>query len=343
MKNLIKATAFSILLGLSSCETEKFTETTNEVEVIDSNISEQDSKAVSSNNWFYIINKESGKSLSVEVSNNDVVTWDYWGGDSQRWYVESVGSGYYKLTSGHGNNLTLDIAGVNRNNGGDAIVYPYVGQHNEHFKFEDAGDGYYAIVPRHSKKVLDYFSETGDVVQWDNFGSDKQKWMLVPAGGEGKLSWRWTTSNVPGEARARIEASMNAAVARYNRWGNWPARTITVEYNSSVHTADGNPNGNIRFGAKESSQGERTALHEIAHTMGVGFWEPSLINNARNFTGPKALAVYRSFEGKNANITTDNNHFWQYGLNFNREGSEVNKERHAQIVWAMRVDGLITY
>jgi hypothetical protein len=70
------------------------------------------------------------------------------------------------------------------------------------------------------------------------------------------------------DAYNRITAAMNAAVARYNNLSDL-GKNITVYYEPSVPTADGNINGTIRFGAK-ASMNERTALHEISHTIGVG-------------------------------------------------------------------------
>lgn len=339
MKNLLAIATVVIAALFSSCEKDLPTEMDTPAQ----DKPEQNLKSAPSNNWFYILNKESGKSLCVETSNNDVVTCDYRGSSSQKWLLQGVGSGYYRLSPGHNTSLALDIAGASTGNGGDAIVYGYLGQYNEHFKFSGVGSGYYKIVARHSNKALDYYANSGDVVQWNYWGGDKQKWVLIPAGGNGKLSWRWTTSNVPSAVKSRIESAMDAAVARYNKWGNWPSRTLTVEYNTSVGTADGNPNGNIRFGSNSNYQSEWAALHEIAHTMGVGYWSSSLVNSSGNYVGANALAVYRSFEGKNATLSTGGGHFWNYGLNYDHEGSNANKERHAQIVWAMRCDGMVTY
>ena len=66
-----------------------------------------------------------------------------------------------------------------------------------------------------------------------------------------------------------ITSAMNAAVARYNNLSDL-GKNITVRYEPGVPTADGNINGTIRFGSNRSYMNERTALHEIAHTIGVG-------------------------------------------------------------------------
>ena len=72
------------------------------------------------------------------------------------------------------------------------------------------------------------------------------------------------------DAYAKIDAAMRAATRRYNALPVPPNKTLTVQYVPSVQTADGNFNGNIRFGSNRSYMNERTALHEISHTLGIG-------------------------------------------------------------------------
>jgi hypothetical protein len=87
------------------------------------------------------------------------------------------------------------------------------------------------------------------------------------------LTWRLQRAQNPttdqSDAYWRIESAMNAAVARYNRLTSRPSKSLTVQYVPSVPTADGNFNGNIRFGANRAYMNERTALHEISHTLGL--------------------------------------------------------------------------
>jgi hypothetical protein len=198
---------------------------------------------------------------------------------------------------------------------------------------------------RNSGKAVDLNTGTGNIIQYSYWGGTNQQWMLnvVSTGsGSGQLSWVLTTSSVPTDVRNRITSAMNAAVTRYNRWGSWPARTLTVEYNTGVPTADGNINGNIRFGSNASYQTECTAMHEIAHTYGVGTssrWSSPLIQNYL-FVGANAVAKVRQFDGSSAVINTGGGHFWPYGLNYNSEWSTTNGDRHAQIVWGMYQDGL---
>lgn len=136
-----------------------------------------------------------------------------------------------------------------------------------------------------------------------------------------------------------ITRAMNAAVARYNNLSDL-GKTITVRYDPGVPTADGNLNGTIRFGNR-GYMNERTALHEIAHTIGVGTssgW--SRLGGSGTWTGAQATALVRQFDGSAAKLSTGGGHFWPYGLNYDNEFSNTAADRHVQIVAAMVRDGL---
>jgi hypothetical protein len=137
-----------------------------------------------------------------------------------------------------------------------------------------------------------------------------------------------------------ITSAMNAAVARYNNLSDL-GKSITVRYDTSVPTADGNLNGTIRFGGNRSYMTERTALHEIAHTIGVGTssgW--SSLGGSGTWAGAQATALVRQFDGSSAKLSTGGGHFWPYGLNYENEFSGTAADRHVQIVAAMVRDGL---
>jgi hypothetical protein len=137
-----------------------------------------------------------------------------------------------------------------------------------------------------------------------------------------------------------ITSAMNAAVARYNNLSDL-GKSITVRYDTSVPTADGNLNGTIRFGSNRGYMTERTALHEIAHTIGVGTssgW--SSLGGSGTWTGAQATALVRQFDGSSAKLSTGGGHFWPYGLNYENEFSGTAADRHVRIVAAMVRDGL---
>lgn len=137
-----------------------------------------------------------------------------------------------------------------------------------------------------------------------------------------------------------ITQAMNAAVARYNNLSDL-GKTLTVRYEPGVPTADGNINGTIRFGSNRSYMNERTALHEISHTIGVGLsggW--SRLGGSGTWTGGQATALVRQYDGSGAKISTGGGHFWPYGLNYDNEWSGTAADRHVHIVAAMVRDGL---
>jgi hypothetical protein len=144
------------------------------------------------------------------------------------------------------------------------------------------------------------------------------------------------------DAYAKIKVAMDAAVAMYNNQTSL-SRALTVQYVPSVATADGNINGNIRLGSNRSYMTQCTAMHEIAHTFGVGTsskWSSLMVNGV--WIGAKATAMIRSMVGETSTsvIHGDSQHFWPYGLNYNSEWTTVNGQRNARIVAAMKADGL---
>jgi hypothetical protein len=84
-----------------------------------------------------------------------------------------------------------------------------------------------------------------------------------------------------------------------------------------------------------------TAMHEIAHTVGVGTYSawPGLIVNGR-YTGTNGNTAFRTIIGKSDTVLHgDSQHFWPYGINY---ASEVKSENdlinHCKIVNAMQKD-----
>jgi hypothetical protein len=157
------------------------------------------------------------------------------------------------------------------------------------------------------------------------------------------ITWRLQKSPNPSkdqsDAYTRIEAAMRLAVKRHTRLSKRPNKSITVQYVPNVSTADGNRNGNIRFGSNRSYMNERTALHEISHTLGIGQTQAFNTRCAKN-NWPSATRLLRSWDGPNAKINCGGGHIWPYGLNYPKEMSETNANRHCQLIDAMLADGL---
>lgn len=84
---------------------------------------------------------------------------------------------------------------------------------------------------------------------------------------------------------------------------------------------------------------ERTALHEISHTLGVGQTQ-AFTDNCDNNGWTAATALLKTFDGADAAFGCGGSHFWPYGLNYENEMSDTNANRHVEIINAMLEDGL---
>ena len=154
---------------------------------------------------------------------------------------------------------------------------------------------------------------------------------------KGAMSYTMRPDNDPAHAEkvAQVIRVMNEATGFYNAMGEFP-KAVSAGYNPGTPTADGSYNGTIRFGGQI---GTRTALHELGHVLGVGThprWDRFVQNG--NWTGPYALAQLRAFDGPEAVLHADRQHFWPYGLNYDTEDSPENRRRHVLMVAAFRRD-----
>ena len=141
------------------------------------------------------------------------------------------------------------------------------------------------------------------------------------------------------DAYKRITAVMDSAVYIYNKYTNL-SKYINVYYSPGVPTAEASSNGDLRFGEDRNYMFVGTAMHEMAHTMGMGTTDAyrSMFKDGV-FQGQKAQALIKEIDGPDAVLKGDSQHFWPYGLNY---ASEVHSEQdlinHARIVEAMYQD-----
>jgi regulation of enolase protein 1 (concanavalin A-like superfamily) len=129
---------------------------------------------------------------------------------------------------------------------------------------------------------------------------------------------------------------MDAAVGRYNNHGGFD-KVVNVYYDPGVPTADGNYNGTIRFGGTWPVDG--VAQHELAHTLGVGTalqW--GSFSYGGTWHGAYAIEQLHQFDGPGAVLSSDNQHFWPYGLNYPNEYTDIGKERNVDMAYALRWD-----
>ncbi|KAH7089398.1 hypothetical protein BKA62DRAFT_726760 [Auriculariales sp. MPI-PUGE-AT-0066] len=140
------------------------------------------------------------------------------------------------------------------------------------------------------------------------------------------------------DAYNRIHYAMRLAVERHTRLGN-ATKTIRVYYDTGVPTAEANWNGDLRFGADRAYMTQRTALHEIGHTLGVGQLAAFDTHCAAN-NWPTATPLLQSWDGASAKINCGGGHFWPYGLNYETEWSETNADRNVLLILRMIADGM---
>ena len=132
---------------------------------------------------------------------------------------------------------------------------------------------------------------------------------------------------------------MDSAVKLYNTYSNL-SKFINVYYAPGVPTAEASSNGDLRFGKERSYMFVGTAMHEMAHTMGMGTTsEYKSMMDGGVFKGEKAQALLKEIDGPDAELHGDSQHFWPYGINY---ASEVHSEQdlinHVKIVEAMYQD-----
>lgn len=138
----------------------------------------------------------------------------------------------------------------------------------------------------------------------------------------------------PADVRERITKAMDEATELYNKYGDGKfTKKLWISYNPGVPTADGNYNGSIRFGSMINT---RTAMHEIAHTLGIGQHQRyQELMQDHQWTGRRAIRQLQQFDGKDAVLKGDGMHFWPYGLNYDTEDGKKERERHVLMVYAM--------
>ncbi|KAK7947897.1 uncharacterized protein PG986_008783 [Apiospora aurea] len=159
---------------------------------------------------------------------------------------------------------------------------------------------------------------------------------------EGAINWTLEKASNPtadqSDAYTKIESAMKLAAARHARLGS-ASKNIRVHYTPGVPTAEANYNGDLRFGSNRAYMNERTALHEVSHTLGVG-QTAAFDRKCAAGDWATALPLLRSWDGPGAKINCGGSHFWPYGLNYDNEWSETNADRNVLMVNAMIKDGM---
>jgi hypothetical protein len=145
--------------------------------------------AASANGGWQIWNKQQSwfQNLCLEVDNastaansNVTVDWCTHGGLHQEWYVEGVGSGFFRIRSGQ-TGMCLDIRGATAADGAQVVVNPCRATYtpSQHWRIVDKSPGFELYINRLSGKCLD--KSGSNVVQWGCHGWDWQQWTFHSA------------------------------------------------------------------------------------------------------------------------------------------------------------------
>lgn len=127
----------------------------------------------------------SGRVLDVaQQSTSDganIALWSYWGGDNQKWRIESVGN-YYRLINVN-SDKAMEVNSSSTSDGGNVQQYGYWGGNNQQWSFVYVGGDAYRIVNRNSGKSLDAggTANGSNVQQYFYWAGDNQKWKIEPA------------------------------------------------------------------------------------------------------------------------------------------------------------------
>ena len=158
-------------------------------------------------------------------------------------------------------------------------------------------------------------------------------------------------SSVYGEHLARLQKTMAEAVEYYNALTSIQGHGLTVNYGSGTPTAEASYGGWMRFGPNPSYQRVGTALHEMAHTIGVGthkIWygpsSPLRETGSRGlWLGERAQELIKFLDNNQSSaLTGDHIHMWPYGINGANEddGTALLYTFNTLIIQALGEDGL---
>lgn len=140
----------------------------------------------------------------------------------------------------------------------------------------------------------------------------------------------------------RIKTAFNVATTYYNNFTSI-VKHVTVNYSPGTPTADANFAGWINVGSNAAYQKAGTAMHEMAHTVGIGqhakYWE--LMKGT--WQGKRANEILQMMTNNpSALVKGDSMHFWPYGINgsWEDDGSDFLYIMNALILQGMKADGL---
>lgn len=160
---------------------------------------------------------------------------------------------------------------------------------------------------------------------------------------KGNFTYSFNQNGADAATVTRIKTAFDIATKYYNNFTSI-VKHVTVNYSPGTPTADANFAGWINVGSKPDYQKAGTAMHEMAHSVGVGqhakYWE--LMVNGK-WQGKRANEILQMMANDPlAYVKGDNTHFWPYGINgsWEDDGSDSLYIMNALIVQGMKADGM---
>ncbi|WP_432799870.1 RICIN domain-containing protein [Poriferisphaera sp. WC338] len=90
--------------------------------------------------YYTIVNRNSGKCLDVDSEsleeNKRIIQWDWWGGNNQRWAIEHVDDGYYRIKAKHSGKY-LTVKDVQDGAGATLVQRSWHAHESQLFRFDN--------------------------------------------------------------------------------------------------------------------------------------------------------------------------------------------------------------
>jgi hypothetical protein len=288
----------------------------------------------------------SGRCVDVpgasKTNGTQVKLYDCNGGSNQQWNYTSG-----RRLAAYAGTKCLDAYNGGTTAGTQVVIWDCNGNLNQQWNLN--GDG--TITSAQSGLCLDASgggtANGTAIILWTCNGGANQRWSGTTGGagcpGSGGITYTLNRAASPNadqlDSYNRITEAMNLALTVYNCYLS-VGKSLSIHYEPSVATADGNYNGTIRFGSK-ASMVQATAMHEIAHTLGVGTYSgwASRVSSGR-WTGANAINQLRVLDGNSSAVLyADRAHFWPHGLNQASEATSADEYvRNVKMVAALRQD-----
>lgn len=160
---------------------------------------------------------------------------------------------------------------------------------------------------------------------------------------KGNFTYSFNANGADQATITRIKAAFDLAIKYYNEFTSIE-KHVTVNYSPNTQTADANFAGWINMGANTGYQKAGTAMHEMAHTVGVGthskYWQMMVNGKWQGVRANEILLMMTN--DSSAYVKGDNTHFWPYGINGAHEddGSDFLYLMNALILQGMKSDGM---